>query len=826
MNTPNVPTTTGNRTGRARRTLGQLWQVPTFLAGLFAFAAVAFSAPWRNSPERADFDDSLAALRQAVERALPADRLASLADQVLVRMQKYPDREAEARFLLGSASYRQALAKPTKEAAARIVDQLEQALLLGVSERDRFPLQYRLGWALYQQDKDLPRAIELIAASVDKSGEPALAGHQLLLQAYLQPPTPNLDGAEAAIQKLLDLTPDQEIDALAKVRLAYSDVLTRKGQRLDALKELDRVGPKVSKDLRLKARWMQAKVCAEEGLWGRAIPAWEDLLADASTVPGGKGRVHYELGICHQHREPPNVVEAKRHWTKALEIGGEAGQAAGLRLGELRLLAGNTETDQAFTDWRLALESVKSPDDYRNSYFPLDQVRTMFEQALAHFHENQGHQRAQEVAELYRRLAPVGVAELKWAQAAEAHAKQLQGKAKESATTVPTEQVLAQFKRAGEAHEQAAQVVKGPERSSALWSSIRCFLAAKETAKSAILLKQFSELGAEEAQLAEGWYLVGELLRAAGQKDQAVAAYQSCIQFPATPFAARARYHLAIDAIDRKKLEEAREILQQNLNATGDAIDRESHEKSMYKMALLLVDLREYAAASVYLQSALTQYENNPLALHSREQWGEALRKLAEDDWKEEQKLRVASVVNETAAGQAARLATMQDHRRKRLANLADAQKQYQKLLDELENRSRVQILDERSRELQRRGQLGIAECLIFMEEYTQALRQFQTIQQQHREHAITLVACHRVTFLLAGVLRSLDPAKTEEIDTICKQSVRMALEDLPKITDARFFAGPGVWPRERWEMELRGQLQRLEAPRPPAPPTALEREP
>src|SRR5439155_21415192 len=117
--------------------------------------------------------------------------------------------------------------------------------------------------------------------------------------------------------------------ALASARLQHAELLLRKEMRADAIKELERIGSKASRGLRVKARLLQARCCEEDGQWHKAIPLWQALLADAGQVDGGKARILYALGWCHQQHEPPNSPEAIRAWSEALKLGGAEGQAAG-----------------------------------------------------------------------------------------------------------------------------------------------------------------------------------------------------------------------------------------------------------------------------------------------------------------------------------------------------------------------------------------------------------------------------------------------------------------------------------------------------------------
>ena len=129
--------------------------------------------------------------------------------------------------------------------------------------------------------------------------------------------------------------------------------------------------------------------------------------------------------------EPPNPEEAVRDWTEAVRLGGSDGQPAGLRLGELRLsFHAGKDAAQALDDWKQALANVNTPTDFKNPHFELKQVRALFDHALKHFNDIPDPQKTEELAALYRKIAPAGVAELKLAEAAEALAKQMQEKGK------------------------------------------------------------------------------------------------------------------------------------------------------------------------------------------------------------------------------------------------------------------------------------------------------------------------------------------------------------------------------------------------------------
>ena len=163
-----------------------------------------------------------------------ADGLVAQSEAALAHLSEFPYRAADLHFLAGSSYYRQGRQKSARRQGnlAHAAQHLEKAHALGVADPDRAPLQYRLGYALLQQGKDTSRALELMMLSVEKAAEQPLEGYQLLVDSYMKlQPKPNLDGALRANQRILDLTPPRDVDALGAARLQQAEVLLLKEQR-------------------------------------------------------------------------------------------------------------------------------------------------------------------------------------------------------------------------------------------------------------------------------------------------------------------------------------------------------------------------------------------------------------------------------------------------------------------------------------------------------------------------------------------------------------------------------------------------------------------
>jgi tetratricopeptide (TPR) repeat protein len=792
------PNAAGSRVGRSRLAPSQLWQVPTFFLGLLAFLAAAASAPLRQPGESRQFSNTVLALRQGLENDQDPRALLAYAASALQQVHDYGDRAAEVHFLAGSVYYRQALAHPpARDLWPQAVEHLEQALQLGLEESDVPALEYRLGWSLYAQQREVPRALELMSRSIDRAPEPLLAGYRLLADACLQLPAPELDKALAATRKVVELTDDRNPEALAQARIAHAELLARNNQRLEAIKELDRVSSRTSLPVRTKARLLQVGWCEAEGIWPKALALWQALLPDAAQVAGGKVRVLYAIGWCNAKLDTPDYTQAADAWQRALALGEDAGQAAGLRLGGLRLLGPTPNATQGLEDWRHALAHMQTAAEYHNAFVELGEARELFEQAMGQFQEQEDYEKMRIVAELYRKLAEPGHAEEKIAQAAEAQARKLQG-----STPVPGQAARNNYQDAAKAYAMAARYRPNKEGFDALWHSANCLLAAQEAGQASKVFVELEALDQDDARVAEGWFLLADAYRRGGQKEDARQAYLHCMQFAATPPAARARYEISLEAVAQGKWKEAEDTLKPNLNVA--ALDPTTHEKSLYQMAWVQRQKPDDNLAIVYLNRATSQYPHNPQALLMRGQLAEAYRRLADQAYIKEREQRDV-------------FPDLPSERRGHLRKAADT---YQKLADELRDREHQRPLTALESVLGRRAVLGLAECHHDLGEYLEALHLYQGLLERNRGQIESLIACERIVQLreLASKADFLTPGGKDEVASAAKTALTLAEADLARMDPAGpDFQGAGVWSRQRWLEWLAGARQRLNAP--PAPP-------
>src|SRR5439155_7695387 len=253
-------------------------------------------------------------------------------NDALSHIGRAPERAGEAHFLLGSTYLRLAEQLPAERAEdlwrkARV--HLEQAEQLTVPEADRAALGYRLGRASYQTGGDVQRVIDALTKTIQQVEDDRAAGYEILTQCYLRLPVPNVAAALQAIDRLLQL-PTLAESRLGPARLLRGELLLRTQQREAARKALDRIGPEAPPAVLARARYLRARSYQEERAWAEAAKLWEELLAQNRLPPADPGRILYLLGCCY--RNVGRREEAAGAWQRAVQHGGEDGQAAGLRL--------------------------------------------------------------------------------------------------------------------------------------------------------------------------------------------------------------------------------------------------------------------------------------------------------------------------------------------------------------------------------------------------------------------------------------------------------------------------------------------------------------
>jgi tetratricopeptide (TPR) repeat protein len=618
--------------GLPRRVSRPLWAAPLFVAGLAVLALVCATRPLLNRPARVTARD-LAVARQLLEQ--PEGQAAD-AEILLRRALQHPEhlgeRIGEATYLLGWAEARRAAQAPPEQAARLWADALRdltEAEQLGVPDDDQPKLTYQLGKVGFHAKDDPRRVLDRLQRSVADADSRAEA-YDLLTQALLRLPEPDLQAALQANEKLRQVAVD---DQLTGARLLGGELYLKLQRPEEARKVLERVNPPAPPALVFKARLLRARSYQDEDRWADAASLWQTLLTDKKESAQQQAVILYHLGVCYRQLEQP--AEAVKVWEECLAKAGdgEEGPACALALAELTLRESNV--DKALGLFARAVEKTATPEAWNNSLIDRAKAIEAFERAGTGLRQVGMFEAALKLTAPFERLAGAAKANVVrgqvWTQWAEA-GEQLRHQADADA---PTPEVIQdRHRQAGAAYALAAsQITDAAAKATYLWSSTQRYLAAEERMKAAATFAQLQVAEPQSSHLSEGWYLLGEAHRRAKDIAAAEAAYRESIRhsikYP-TNFAYRARYQLAIYAWERGDVDDAEAALEQNLKLLRDDRDDEAQEKSLFAIGNLYFYRHNYPMAARQLEDALERFPDNPESVRARFNLANSYQQMAD----------------------------------------------------------------------------------------------------------------------------------------------------------------------------------------------------
>lgn len=743
---------TAHASADANRSPQHLWQVPLFLLGVTAVVLMGVFRPFRDETGHRQLDRDLGHVREALDekRPHPAE-LAPRAEDALARSEMYCRRTGEAHFLLGTIYLRLAGSTPPPQAAEtwqKAKFHLEQAEVLGVAEADQPRLCQRLGVALHHTNEQPQRVLDYLRRSPEAADDPGEL-YALLTQTHLRLPVPDLQAALAANQKLLAL-PTSDDNILAPARLLRGELLLQLKENAEARKVLERIGLAAPPAIRARARLLVAQTYQDEGAWDKAAELWQQILAESSPSPPEVGRIWYALGLCY--RQTDRGAEADRAWETALAAGGDVTQAAALRLAELRL-----EGDKRATSLDLyerALQNIKQPQDWRNRFVVIAEVRPLIEAGCRVHREAGDHAKAVRLASLFEQVAVAPAGQIALGEAMQAWADSLNQNGKGDVAHV-------RFREAAVLFESVAAARLGqPDHAEWLWRCGRCWSLGHEHARTISVLERFVKLLAPPERLGEAWYRLAAAHHHQGNAAAAETAWKQCILWPG-PYAFQAPYQLAAVQTAKGNVDDAIDILEQNLRRMEPATMGEAHERSLFAVAGLYFQRGKFKQAAERYDKALQRYPANAGALIARYHLAECFRHLAT--------LEYQNISSSSWPLQEAQQLYRQEYR----MHLQKAAANYRKAAD-LAGGEKEGRLNPTEAMILLRSRFAVADCEFSLDHYDKAAPLYDALARQHADRVEGLIALKQL-WRCHGLAGRIDQARATLV------LLSKALTDLPE---------------------------------------------
>lgn len=764
------------------------WQIPVFFVGVIAVVVAAVSRPPNAAPVPAGTASQLVAARRSLEHSPPdVDRAVSLAESVLALDPQDSQEKAEASFIAGSAWALRAAEHPPKEDDAwqRARSLLEAGESLGVNPVDQPVLAYRLARALAQVGADPRKVIECLRRAAPSSGETRPEALAMLSTAYLRLPTPDINAALAANEQLLKL-PIADVAVLAPARLLRAELFLLTGRRAEARAALANVSERGPRDIFLRARRLQARLCQEDGAWSEAQALWEAVVRDQATPAAERPQILFDLGVCNA--KLGRSADAIRAWRESAQADGDAAVGSAWRLAEAMVMEG--DAGQARLACLRGLRGTTSAADYHNPYVQLEGARRICEDVFELLRRRAEYPGCLELGKAYETIAPTGRATALAAETLEALAHLSVEQARKSASAERQREARTAMSEAAGAWLAAANAVRGkPGEPDRVWRSANCSKGAGDYVAAAQALRRFLALAPSQSKAAEAWYILGLMDQTSGRRQEAVASYQRSVQLDgSSPFSFRARYQLAEDAIARGHTEEAEQILRQNLDLMGADPDPESHEACLLALAGLLYQSGNYRVAAIHLQKALDRYPGSARGTNARHVLADCYRRLAEG-----QRPSLQGPVTPT-----------EDSRRYARDQyrlwLGMAASNYQKLREDLLTAQRHGSLSDGDVAVLREAELAEIECRYNLGQYESAVRLGEELAERRRHQAESMLALKQVLrcYWVMG-LAETDKAKKSDLNNRAKQVVALARTRLAELGDSAFAGRPDATHDRRW---------------------------
>jgi tetratricopeptide (TPR) repeat protein len=781
-------------TDPARSTASRhLWQVPVFLLGAAAVAAVLILRPHIGADTLSAAERQLHDARQALDKDPTAAVQRGL--RVIALTDRFPQLAGEAHFVVGSARL-----KLSDDAGADTVRErlqarlhLEQADKHGVPEADRPKLQYRLAKVMLLLGGDPAKVVELLEKSVE-ADDPA-EGYGLLAEACTHLSPPDLAKAiEAGKQQLDRELRTGEARGLAAARFRLGRLHLQRKEVKEGRLLLAKVGTEAVPDQFYAARVMLAESYEETQEWANAARNWQQARQNPKLTAPEKGKALFHLGRCYANEQ--RAKDATAAFEEAVALGGEEGQAAGLRLAELKL---DGDPPGAQIALAAALKPVQGPDDYHNALVPLDDARALAEAVVRSARDKGDWESARKAGEAYTRVAPPGKDDELIAGLLDAQAVALAEKAKADGPAAGPldEQARDLWRQAALAYERAAGKLPSSETSKVdqaalLWKSAQLALKAGQPQRAQEALARATQLegGLGPAKTAEAWLLIGNTYHQGQQFKDAREAYQKCLGEPG-PFTLKARFALAEIDLAESKFEDAERGFQDVLKTVREAnqTDADLQEQSVYawarvayaKQSAVKEELREYATAEQRLLGALQQYPESAQAPAAR-------RLLGLSYWTE---ARLKSRALE-------RSGLSPDERkayeRQRLEYLQKSAEQYDKLEEQLLARQRAgdRLTADQATCLKQASFWG-TDCYFWLQKYDEAVRRYGALTLRYQGHPEELIALSQICqcYVFLG-----QPEKATAV-------LKRMREALDKIPDDAFDGKLETHRRDFWEKWL-----------------------
>jgi len=608
---------------------------------------------------------------------------------------------------------------------------------------------FLLGKSLYLSGQiPASRAVLRTAMKVDQDKKTVSEIHRLLALACLNDAKPKLEQALSHNSEYLrdrTLAASQRHEAL----LEQSKILLRMEKIPECLAALGKIPPDAKN--RAEALIVRSRVMIHEAQALKNDPTqssddhlkarrgYQNAITTLRRAQGqdtisneATRKAMYLIGICFQ--ELGKYAEARDQFSRTRKRFADTAEALAADFQEAELSRQLGRNADALSAYRRVLGAVTDTSNYSNPWITLDELRQRMLKAYKQYLDTRNFeisfQLAQEFYPLFSRVRVMqltGETQSLWGHSLLAQADHLVSGSPEPLRR----QGRAQLRSAGRVYEKLAKLrIATRHYPDDLWASATNYMEGQGYQRAARVLREYLK-NESRRRHPRALANLGETMLALNEIDQALEAFQECIEFHTHDAAAfRARLMAAKAHMEKGDLKQAESMVERNLS--GDFLTPSSNEwrDSLFYLGYLLhVDGRYDGpkGAICRLEEAVERYPDAPQTMLARYMIADSHHRSAQST--------IEKVEKEATAG----------------AHLAQVKQIHNSLQAALENYSQVQ---EELRRRQERTQLtslesltlrncyfSIGDVLFKLKRYEEAVRAYTTATNRYQEKPEVLEA-------------------------------------------------------------------------------------
>ncbi len=527
------------------------------------------------------------------------------------------------------------------------IEHLEKSQKLGFPLGSKGRGQFYLGLC-YFHTFQWPKAAEVLTESVGNWPERRSDALSMVIRAALRQQPPDVDAARKSIEAWKAI-PGLSADEVARIHLGEAELALTAGDAEKCEDELLKVDPElraISEANLLRGRWrleLAEKNTVQDdrtsGWLDQAAVLFRDCIHSFHSTDEQRRQANYLLG--RTLRTQKKYAEALGTFSGVRQRDPQSAEAIASGMEEAEILIELERFDASVDTARHVLRDMGNLRLYNEQWLPIERLRARLLNLGRQLREQNDFKLAIELAGYLPPVFPPADAVRLQAETYHQWAEQLANGGIEANNDRSAHRELTNKKYllAGERYEELARLeMRSAEYSDIAWQAIQCFQNANSLDAANRLLIDYLRYE-ERTKLPRGFLALGQNYLNAGEWQRAVVPLERCLkEYPDHPISYPARLLTARAYTEQNRLEEATELLLQNLRDGNLEPTSEAWRDSLFQLGQTIYR----QADRTILEAELTPQSDWPTISKKLEESHDSFMKAVEElneatlRWKED----------------------------------------------------------------------------------------------------------------------------------------------------------------------------------------------